>query len=109
MEPVSAVLITREAEYPKGVRLDFDFGELLIHTQCPNVLRRFELATKAKHDVIYVQDDDASIDIKKLWRAYDGTLTNALTLEHKIIYQGTGVTLIGWGCFFPRAMAEQLI
>jgi hypothetical protein len=103
---VSAVLITREAEYPKDVRLDFPFEEVIIETQCTGVRRRFELAQQARNEVIYVQDDDCSLDIRRLWSHYDGRLTHAITPGHKIMYAGLGVTLIGWGCFFPKRLID---
>ena len=103
---VSAVLITREAEWPRDARVDFDFDEVLVGTKSPNVFRRFELAMTARNDVVYVQDDDCSIDIEQLWRKYDGRLTNAQTPEHQRVYGGTGMTLIGWGAFFPKRLID---
>lgn len=103
---VTAVLITREREWPKDCRVDFDFDEVLIETNCVNVRRRFELAKTAKNDIIYVQDDDNVIDISKLWEQYDGRLTHAITDGHAEIYAGTGVTLIGFGAFFPKSLID---
>ena len=101
---VTAVLITREASYPRDIKIDFPFDEVLIETDCPNVLRRFELAEKASSDIIYVQDDDAEIDIHALWSHYNGHLTNAMSEFHLQAYAGTGVTLVGWGAFFPKSV-----
>lgn len=107
---VTAVLITREAEYPKDIRLDFEFDEVIVEPRCPHVFRRYELAARARNETIYFQDDDAVIDIKELWIRYDGRrITHAITRGHKDIYAGTGVTLIGWGAFFPRWMATQFV
>lgn len=103
---VTAVLITRESEYPKDVRLDFEFDEVLVETNCRNVLRRYELALQARNDVIYFQDDDASIDIKHLWSQYNGKLTYAITPGHLIMYASTGVALVGWGAFFPKMLID---
>lgn len=110
MTGVTAVLITREAEYPKDVVLDFEFDETIVETRCPHVLRRYELAARAKFDTIYFQDDDAIINIQELWSHYDGRrITHAITPGHRQIYAGTGMTLIGWGSFFPRHMAVEFI
>lgn len=101
----SAVLITKEKEYPKEV-LDSlpPFDELIIETECPSVLRRYELAAKAKNDVIYVQDDDCIVDVIKLFGQYNGQITHAITPNHYSFYRDTGITLIGWGAFFPKKM-----
>lgn len=108
-DKVTAVLITREAEYPKDIRLDFPFDEVLVETHCPNLTRRFDLALQARNEVIYVQDDDAQIDIAGLWRHYDGRLTNCMSPGHLQIYNGLSgnrCTLIGWGCFFPKRLID---
>ncbi len=104
---VTAVLITRDAEFPKEV-LDSlpEFDEILIETNCQSIHRRYELALKAKNDVIYVQDDDCIIDVKELYEHYNGQITNALTEHHKGFYGGLGMTLIGFGAFFPKSMID---
>ena len=105
MIPITAVLITREAHWRAGANLGtFPFAEIMCQTQCPNVLQRFELAQQAQHDIIYVQDDDVTINIAELWSHYDGRLTNAITAERQRRYAGTGVTLMGWGSFWPKSM-----
>lgn len=106
MQPVTAILITREDRYPTDIRMGFPFDEVIIETGCPNVRRRFELALGARNETIYTQDDDAEIDINALWHHYDGSLTNAITQYHKDAYEGTGVTLIGWGAFFPKSLID---
>lgn len=111
---VTAVLITREREWPadacvSGSFAEFRFDEVLIETECPGVHRRFELAQQARNEVIYVQDDDCQTDIDRLYRAYDGRLTYAITAGHKILYDelcGSRACLIGWGAFFPKRFAD---
>lgn len=106
---VSAVLITRDSEYPRDVTLNAAFAETIVETHCPHVFRRFERAAEAKHDIVYVQDDDCIIDILRLSRHYNGLITHAITHGHRLIYRGTGVTLIGWGAFFPRSFAVAFL
>ena len=102
---ITAVLITREDAWPKDVPLNFDFDELLVETRCPNVRRRFELAQQAKHEHIYVQDDDNVIDIKALYEHYDDEhLTNVMIPGIHETYEPTGVTLLGYGAFFPKSL-----
>ncbi len=111
---ISAVLITREKAWPTDVVMNFKFDEVLTCVECPHIFRRFELAAQAKHDTIYVQDDDVSIDIRRLYSIYlapalPGRLTAVMPLGFQQIYAGTGVTMVGFGCFFPRVMAEQFV
>lgn len=103
MYNVTAVLITREKEYPKQIVLD-GFGEVLIRTESPSVYERYLLAKQAKNDIIYVQDDDCTLDYRFLFSKYDGFLTNAMTRHHFNAYNGSGCTLVGWGAFFPKHM-----
>lgn len=104
--PVTAVLVTREDEWPADIPIRDLFDEVILETRSPGVHRRFELGLTARNDVLYVQDDDARIDVQALWRCYDGRLTHAITEGHRRIYEGTGVTLIGWGCFFPKSLVR---
>jgi hypothetical protein len=105
MNNVTAVLITKHKEYPKEIVLD-GFGEIIIRTESPNVYTRYLEAEKAKNDIIYFQDDDAIIDYKELFKHYDGRLTNGITPHHYEAYKGSGATLVGWGCFFPKKMLK---
>jgi hypothetical protein len=103
---VTAVLITRDESYPDDILLNYPFDEVLTETKCPGVHRRFELALQARNDVVYVQDDDCVIDIQHLARHYEGRLTYAASDGHQHHYEGTGVALIGWGCFFPKRLVD---
>ncbi len=101
---VTAVLITREKEWPADTRLDFSFfDQVLIATECKSVWTRFELAMQARNAHIYMQDDDCVVLTEALSHAYDGVhITNCMTENHYAEYAGTGETLIGWGSFFPK-------
>lgn len=101
-QKITAVLITREKEYPKKIDTSW-FDEVIIKTECPNIYTRYTEAEKAKNEIIYVQDDDCIVDYKELWKHYNG-LTAGITPHHFNAYQGSGVTLVGWGCFFPKSM-----
>lgn len=111
---VTAVLITREAEYPRDIHLNFDFDEVLVETRCQSLVRRFDLARQARNDVVYVQDDDCEVDVAALWKRYERfesapRLTNCMSFGHLQIYNQLSqnrVTLIGWGCFFPKRLID---
>jgi hypothetical protein len=109
MEDVTAVLITREVEYPNIVleRLnctDF-FKDIIIVTECPSVYHRYLAAAKAETEHIFVLDDDALVNFQVLWSKYDkDRITNTMTLPFVEKYKDTGCTLVGWGCYFPKSM-----
>lgn len=106
---ITAILITRESEWPRDALLNFPFDEVIVETKCVGVHRRFELALQARNEIVYVQDDDCLIDVAKLFTFYDGVMTYAITPGHKHIYDelcGSRTCLIGWGCFFPRVLAD---
>lgn len=105
-EKITAVLITRGIDYPPRVweRLDLGFfDEILTHPYCPNIYQRYALARRARNEIIYVQDDDCMVNYQVLFSRYNGQLTNAMTPGFASWYKEKDCTLVGWGCFFPRA------
>lgn len=102
MIKATAILITTEKEYPKGLVNFMDFDEVIIKTECPNIYERYIQASKARNDIVYVQDDDCTVDYKELFKHYDGRITNTMTPGHQQRYEPLGMTLVGWGCFFPK-------
>lgn len=102
---ITGVFITTEKEYPLEIDREF-FDEVLVVTECPSIFTRYLTAQRAKHDIIYVQDDDAIVDYKELFKHYNGQLTNAMTDHHINWYKDSGITLVGWGCFFPKTMLK---
>ncbi len=104
---ISAVLITREETYPEIIleRLDLGFfDEILIIGECPSVYHRYLAAKKAKNSIIYFQDDDCLVNYQVLFSKYNGQLTNTMTLPFQKAYEPLGVSLVGWGTFFPAEM-----
>jgi hypothetical protein len=104
---VSAVLITKEPEYPKLVleRIQTGFfDEVLIGTKSPSVYRRYQIAGQAKNDIIYFQDDDCFTNYQMLFKQYNGQITNSMTKSFQDFYEPLGCTLMGWGSFFPKEM-----
>ena len=105
---VTFVGITTEKEYPKGL-VDFaDFDEVLIKTESPSVYERYILASKARNDIVYVQDDDCIVDYKELFKHYNGQITNSMTINHQSHYEPLDMTMVGWGCFFPKIMLKNI-
>jgi hypothetical protein len=108
MIKASCVLITKEKQYPQIIlnSLAEVFDEVLIQTQCQSVYKRYELALEAKNDLIFVQDDDCIADVDKIFKEYNGQITNAMTPHHYEYYKNMGITLVGWGAFFPKKMID---
>lgn len=107
---ISAVLITRAKEYPKIImdRLQLGFfDEVLIGTESPSVYARYQLAEKARNEIIYVQDDDCLMNYQNLFTHYNNSITNAMPLPFKQQYDNMGCTLVGWGCYFPKNMISS--
>lgn len=106
---ISCVLITREPAYPELIldRLDLGFfDEILIHTDSPDIYRRYQAAARAKNDIVYVQDDDCLVNYQVLFKHYNGQLTNTMTEPFQRQYEPMGCTLVGWGCYFPKVMVN---
>lgn len=108
MIPATAVLITTAKEYPQGLINFEDFDEVLIKTECPSIYDRYILASKARNQIIYLQDDDCIVDYKDLFKSYNGQITNTMTPGHYANYREKGMTLVGWGCFFPKKMLQNI-
>lgn len=109
MEDVTAILITRETEYPSIVleRLtctDF-FKDIIIVTECPSIYHRYLAAAKAESEHLFFIDDDALVNFQVLWQSYDKVrITNAMTKPFIEKYKDMDCTLLGWGAFFPKTM-----
>ncbi len=107
LQDVTAVLITKHAEYPKEISLE-GFGEVIIRTNSPSVYERYAAAKNAKNDIIYVQDDDLITNYKELFKHYNGQLTNAMRGRREFYEKISGgrITLVGFGAFFPKKMID---
>lgn len=105
---VSAIIVTR-GDVDLGPCLSsIDADEIVIRRGHGGVRERWEAALKAKHDVIYVQDDDCIVDFAGVVAAYDPEVVtcNMLT-SHRSDYPD-GIALVGWGAVFHRKKVEVL-
>ncbi len=74
--------------------------EIIIVRGDQGVWERWEAAAKAKHDVIYTQDDDAVVAVSDVIAAYDSDrVVCNMPADHRKDYPD-GVALVGWGCVF---------
>ena len=113
LKNVSACLITKEPLYPREILeqlTQFPFGEILILTNSDSPIRKQDLFTKAKHDLIYYQDDDAICPIADLVNLSNPEMINvAMKPGHFEAYAHTRMTMgLGWGSIFPKKLLESL-
>lgn len=109
---ITAVIITwhRQQNVPRIVEslLKNKIAEIMISTREDEDLycyRRFELAKRAKYDLIYTQDDDViNHDIDKLIEAHKnltcGATSGYIDALDKPPYSNTNLALLGFGSLF---------
>lgn len=111
---VSAVIVTKNGNEPALAPIRESlamFGELLIWDNSQNnrkVYGRYLAAQGARHEFVYVQDDDCIVDAAKLCEMYQpGELLCNVLPSHQLFYRSTGgISLVGWGAIFPKAMID---
>lgn len=113
LKEVSCCLITKDAVYPDEILqyiTKLPFGEILILTNCDSPHRKHELFTKAKHEWIYYQDDDAICPVMELAeQSEDGIITQAIKPGHYEEYKDKRLSVgLGWGAFFQKALLGSL-
>ena len=113
LKNVSCCLITKDSTYPREIMpsiLQAGFGEILILANCDSPHRKHELFAKAKHDILYYQDDDAICPIPELAKEADPTMiTLAIKPAHFEMYKDKRLSMgIGWGALFPKKLLQSL-
>lgn len=111
MKKVSAVIPTRQiSEQVKKVVADlkqFPFiDDIILADEEGSMYKRYTAMKRARHDLIYTQDDDCIVDVKHLYGYFDGTkLVNGMKPERAKHYAGRD-TLVGWGAFLDRRWTQ---
>jgi len=113
LSKVTCCLITKDKKYPPEIiqhLSQYEFGEILISTNCDSPHRKHELFAKAKHDLIYYQDDDAICPVRELAEKTDPRIINvAMKRQHFEQYSTLKMTMgLGWGSIFPKKLLESL-
>lgn len=108
---ISAVIPTRGDVSLAGIvdhlRSYDEIGEIIIAIG-DTLFNRYLAAGRAKHDVIYTQDDDCLVDARQVIAAYQpGIIVNAMTREHAAQYHHRA-TLVGFGAIFDRDLIRCL-
>lgn len=105
MIPATAILITKDREYPQEVWRSLPvFEKVIVETECKHIYRRYMLAMKEArgNTLFYIQDDDCVIDVKFLYSKYNGRPTNAISQHHLNFYKDVGCSLVGFGTFLDK-------
>jgi len=109
---VSACLITKDAVYPREILqhvAGIGFGEVVVLANCDSPHRKQELFAKARHELIYYQDDDCIAPIRKLLeQSVPGTINCAMKEKHLREYAHSRIALLGWGSIFPKQTIRVL-
>ena len=103
---VSAVVVSR-MDRPIGEVLDSilpHVEELIVVRGHEGVWERWQAVERCACDVVYVQDDDAIVNVPAVLASYDPAyVTCNMPLDHRRDYPD-GIALVGWGCVFRKQM-----
>ncbi len=102
---ISAVIVTRGNVDLSPILDSLPFADVVVWNNRErgdlSVYGRYAGISEAKGDRIYVQDDDAIIDVERLLAEYrDGERLCNMEAEHPVPYPDS--SLVGWGAIFPR-------
>ena len=102
---ISAVIVTRGNVDLSPILDSLPFADVVVWNNRErddlSVYGRYAGISEAKGDRIYVQDDDAVIDVERLLAEYrDGERLCNMEAEHPVPYPDS--SLVGWGAIFPR-------
>jgi hypothetical protein len=68
------------------------------------VYGRFIAAKRARNPVVFVVDDDAVTDVDAICKQYRPGVVTANVPQDRRPFYADGITLIGWGAIFHRAL-----
>lgn len=113
---ISAVIPTNYERDNIGVIVDMlnglGFNDIIVENSDNKIYGRYEAIQRARHDIIYTQDDDCLIEnIEELANSYDPyKIINNITEEKLLWYANNypDITLIGWGAVFNKSMIDVL-
>lgn len=108
---ISAVVVTKgDRDISRVVESLAPFGQVIVHDNSKQVtdsivFGRWIAAASAKHEAVFVCDDDTIVDSEALCAQFrpGRILCNMPERWHKS-YLGTGICLVGFGAVFERSM-----
>ena len=113
---ISAVIVTKGDVDLSPILESLPFDDIVVWDNAKEhidqkVYGRYLGIYRAKHDFIYVQDDDCIVPVEDLATPYVGNgvrreLWCNVQRSHSEFYRPLGCTLVGWGAIFPRILAN---
>jgi len=109
---ISAVVVTKGDRNIANVLANLcQFGEVMVwdNSKEPDmkVLGRYIGALKAQFPVVYVQDDDTIVAANQICSEYQpGKIVCNMPKRWHKAYEGTGISLVGFGAVFDRSLAD---
>jgi hypothetical protein len=113
---ISAVVVTKgDQDISAVVQSLSAFDEVIVRDNSKylddlKVFGRYAAAMNARNPVIYVQDDDCIVPAQRIAQSYESMIQSIQDLvvcnvpvSRRSDYQGTGITLMGWGSVFERS------
>lgn len=101
---VSAIVVSR-MDRPLGPVLDSiipHVEDLTVVRGIDGVWERWLAVAQARQHVVYVQDDDAIVDVPAVMAEYEpGLVTCNMPMDRRVDYPD-GIALVGWGAVFHR-------
>ncbi len=109
---VSAVIVTKGDKDLTPIIESLPFTDIFIWDnsafQDRKIYGRYIGATLAKNDIIYVQDDDCLVGALSLLDHYEeDKLICNIPMDRRAEYEGTGLSLVGWGALFHRKLIHS--
>lgn len=103
---VSAVIVSRGGVDLGPCLRTIDADEIVVRRGHGGVWERFEAALAAKHDVIYTQDDDCTVEADQVLQAYEQERVTCNMPSWKRYEYPDGIALVGWGAVFHKSALE---
>lgn len=105
----SAVVVSR-MDYSLGPVIDSIArlaDEIIVVRGHDGIWERWDAVTRAKHEMVYTQDDDAVVAVADVIAAYEpGLVTCNMPPAHRADYPDD-IALVGWGCVFDRSLVWE--
>lgn len=100
---ISAIIVTRGDVDLGPCLTSIDADEIIICRGHGGVWERYEAASRAKHDVIYTQDDDCVVEFPAVVAEYEqGRVVCNMPAWKRSEYPDA-IALVGWGGVFHRS------
>ena len=107
---ISAIIVTKGDRDISGIVKDLPFRDIIVwdnskEKEDSKVYGRYLAINRAKHNLIYTQDDDCIVDVHAIIKAYLGiSIVCNMPKDRRREYYD-GIQLVGWGSIFHKNLA----